>query len=115
MKKKFFIIITGSCLMLYTLGNKTQLHNNTSILTLANVEALAAHEESSEGACKGLSSSGYGKYYSLHEISCIIEGGIGKDGVNFERGVKNKCKLEQPCNPNASCSSNMEKACHKTN
>lgn len=111
MKKKIYITITVTFIMLYTLWNSASFQNNTSLLTLANVEALA-EKESEKDACKGLSKSGYGKYYSLHEASCILSADVSVTGGGIKRGVKNKCKLEQPCNAQASCSSNMEKACH---
>lgn len=111
MKKKIYLILSVTFIMLYSLWNNLSFQNDISSLTLANVEALAK-EETKDDPCKGLPKSGYGKYYSLHESSCVlsIQGGI--TGGSIKRGVKNKCKLEKPCNENANCTSNMEKACH---
>lgn len=85
MKKKIYVIITGTFIMLYTCWNNTPFHNDTSLLTLANVEALA-QEESKEDACKGLPKSGYGKYYSLHEVSCVlsVQGGVTGGSIKKE-------------------------------
>lgn len=120
MKNKIFAVI-GGVVCLVALGLNIQYAGNGyGIIThnqhsevLAQANTLPGKGgDTTVSPCADKSNKGFGECYELHSIGCIDE--IAFWPPKISRGDKLRCRLKQPYDKTASCSSDQERACGGT-